>query len=97
MLSEAEALEGVGEKDEADPLWIAAILLMILGAIYAGKLAMMSASFGLKRLQGMWLAAADGGVETTSTSPSPVQASGCAGPVQAVVAGGAGPVQASHT
>ena len=35
VLSEAEALEEVGERDEADPLWIAAIVLMVLGEIYA--------------------------------------------------------------
>ena len=48
VLSEAEALEEIGERDEADPLWIAAIVLMVLGAICAGKLAMMSTSCCLK-------------------------------------------------
>ena len=43
MLTEATALELKSEGDEADPLWIAAVVLMILGAIYAGKLAVMSA------------------------------------------------------
>ena len=96
VLSEAEALEGVGEKDEADPLWIAAIVLMILGAIYAGKLAMMTTSCCLKRLQGMCAGAVDdGGVGAISMSPGPVQASGGTGPVQDLSSGGAGPVQAS--
>ena len=51
LLTEATALELKSESDEADPLWIAAVLLMILGAIYAGKLTMMSAKCCLRRLQ----------------------------------------------
>ena len=51
MLTEATALELKSEGDEADPLWIAAVVLMILGAIYAGKLAVMSAKCCLRRLQ----------------------------------------------
>ena len=51
MLTEADALEIKGEQDEADPLWIAAIVLMILGAIYAGKLAVSTAKCCIKRLQ----------------------------------------------
>ena len=102
VLSEAEALE------EVDLLWIAAILLMVLGAIYAGKLAMMTTSCCLKRLQRMCAGAAiRDEVGPTSTSSSPEQAaSGSAGPVQALdapslvqavdVSGGAGPEQASE-
>ena len=51
LLTEATALEFKSESDEADPLWIAAVLLMILGAIYAGKLTLMSAKCCLRRLQ----------------------------------------------
>ena len=51
LLTEATALELKSESDEADPLWIAAVLLMILGAIYAGKLTLMSAKCCLRRLQ----------------------------------------------
>ena len=66
VLSEAEALE------EVDLLWIAAILLMVLGAIYAGKLAMMTTSGCLKRLQRMCAGAAiRDEVGATSTSSSP--------------------------
>ena len=95
VLSEAEALEEVGERDEADPLWIAAIVLMVLGAIYAGKLAMMTTSCCLKRLQRMCAGAAiRDEVGATSTSSSPEQASLCAvGPEQAA-SGSSGPVQA---
>lgn len=95
VLSEAEALEEVGERDEADPWWIAAIVLMVLGAIYAGKLAMMTASCCLKILQRMCAGAAiRDEVGATSTSSSPEQASLCAvGPEQAA-SGSSGPVQA---
>ena len=51
VLTEATALEMQSECGEADPLWIAAVVLMILGAIYAGKLAVLSAQCCLKRLQ----------------------------------------------
>ena len=54
LLTEAEALEVQGERDEADPLWIAAVVLMILGAIYAGKLAVQAGQCCLQRLQ-VWL------------------------------------------
>ena len=95
VLSEAEALEEVGERDEADPLWIAAIVLMVLGAIYAGKLAMITTSCCLKRLQRMCAGAAiRDEVGATSTSPSPEQASlRAVGPEQAA-SGSSGPVQA---
>ena len=56
LLSEAEALEIKGEQDEADPLWIAAVVLMILGAIYAGKLAVQAGQCCMRRLQ-VWLSA----------------------------------------
>ena len=42
VMSEATALELQSEGDEADPVWIAAVVLMILGAIYAGNLAVIS-------------------------------------------------------
>ena len=54
LLAEAEALEIKGEQDEADPLWIAAVVLMILGAIYAGKLAVQAGQCCMRRLQ-VWL------------------------------------------
>ncbi|CAL1146551.1 unnamed protein product, partial [Cladocopium goreaui] len=53
LLSEAEALEIKGEQDEADPLWIAAVVLMILGAIYAGKLAVQAGQCCMRRLQAL--------------------------------------------
>ncbi|CAL1145883.1 unnamed protein product [Cladocopium goreaui] len=56
LLAEAEALEIKGEQDEADPLWIAAVVLMILGAIYAGKLAVQAGQCCMRRLQ-VWLSA----------------------------------------
>ena len=56
LLTEAEALEIKGEQDEADPLWIAAVVLVILGAIYAGKLAVQAGQCCMRRLQ-VWLSA----------------------------------------
>ena len=54
LLTEGEALEIQGERDEADPLWIAAVVLMILGAIFGGKLAVQAGQCCLQRLQ-VWL------------------------------------------
>ena len=56
LLTEAEALEIKGEQREAGPLWIAAVVLMILGAIYAGKLAVQAGQCCMRRLQ-VWLSA----------------------------------------
>ena len=69
LLSEAEALELKGGQDEADPLWIAAVVLMILGAIYAGKLAVQAGQCCMRRLQ-VWSSAPltpDGEVQAPST------------------------------
>ena len=109
LLTEAEALELKSESDEADPLWIAAVLLMILGAIYAGKLTLMSARCCLRRLQ--WVdepqavvsndgdessSSAAKNVETRSSMRRRSGTSSGSGPVQALSAGSssAGPVQA---
>ena len=70
LLSEAEALEIKGEQDEADPLWIAAVVLMILGAIYAGKLAVQAGQCCMRRLQ-VWLSSPSmpsGEMQASSTS-----------------------------
>ncbi|CAL1126203.1 unnamed protein product [Cladocopium goreaui] len=81
LLSEAEALEIKGEQDEADPLWIAAVVLMILGAIYAGKLAVQAGQCCMRRLQ-VWSSA-------SSLSGADPLAAAAAGPVQASSSGGA--------
>ena len=70
LLSEAEALEIKGEQDEADPLWIAAVVLMILGAIYAGKLAVQAGQCCMRRLQ-VWSSSPSmpsGEMQASSTS-----------------------------
>ena len=70
LLSEAEALEIKEEQDEADPLWIAAVVLMILGAIYAGKLAVQAGQCCMRRLQ-VWLSSPSmpsGEMQASSTS-----------------------------
>ena len=110
LLTEATALELKSESDEADPLWIAAVLLMILGAIYAGKLTLMSAKCCLRRLQ--WVdepqavVSNDGdesssfatkNVETRSSLRRRSGTSSGSGPVQALLtsSSSSGPVQAS--
>ena len=60
LLTEAEALEIKGGRDEADPRWIAAVILVILGAIFAGKLAVQAGRCCVRRLH-VW----------RSTSPNP--------------------------
>ena len=110
LLTEATALELKSESDEADPLWIAAVLLMILGAIYAGKLTLMSAKCCLRRLQ--WVnepqaaVSNDGDESSSSATKDDVErrsglrwrtsTSSSSGPVQAPSAGSSssGPVQA---
>ena len=110
LLTEAAALELKSESDEADPLWIAAVLLMILGAIYAGKLTLMSAKCCLRRLQ--WVdepqavVSNDGdesssfatkNVETRSSLRRRSGTSSGSGPAQALLtsSSSSGPVQAS--
>ena len=76
VLSKAEALEEAGKRDEADPLWIAEIVLMVLGAIHAGKLAMMTTACCAKKMQRVCAGAAiRDEVGATSTFSSPEQAS----------------------
>ena len=67
-------MEVKGERDEADPLWIAVVILMILRAIYAGKLAVQAGQCCVRRLH-VWLSSSspEDEMRTSSTSSTTME------------------------